>query len=76
MAELIVPKVVTLPLESKLTDFSEGYVTKTAFEPAEKLTSEPELLDANTVSRDKVVPEAVYVPTPTSHSELPCPAIQ
>jgi hypothetical protein len=38
---------------------SEGYVTKTFFGPALKLTTLPELLDEMILSRDSVVPEDV-----------------
>ena len=48
---------------------SAGYVTNTSFVPALKLTNEPELLDEMTVVRASVVPDEVYVPMPTSHSE-------
>ena len=48
---------------------SAGYVTNTSFVPALKLTNDPELLDASTVSLESVVPTKVYVPIPTSHSE-------
>jgi hypothetical protein len=48
---------------------SAGYVTNTSLVPDEKLTAEPLLEDDNTVSRESVVPEDVYVPMPTSHSE-------
>jgi hypothetical protein len=64
-------RVVPLPH----TPRSDGYVTKTSFVPALKLTSEPELLEDSTVVRDRVVPLAVYVPIPTSHSFTPCPAM-
>jgi hypothetical protein len=54
---------------------SAGNVQNTFLVPAEKVTSEPELLDAITVVRANVVPDAVYVPIPTSHSDPLCPAI-
>jgi hypothetical protein len=41
----------------------------TSFVPAEKLTLFPLLDDDNTVSRDNVEPDEVYVPTPFSHSD-------
>jgi hypothetical protein len=47
----------------------DGYVQNTFFVPAERVTTEPELLEAKIVSRERVVPEAVYVPSPTSHSD-------
>jgi len=53
-----------------------GYVQNTSFIPAEKFTKEPELLDERTVVLDNVVPDAVYVPIPTSHSDVPCPEIE
>jgi hypothetical protein len=43
-----------------------GIVTKTFFVPAPKLTKLPELLEDKTVVLANVVPEAVYVPMPTS----------
>jgi hypothetical protein len=52
-----------------------GYVTKTSLVPEEKLTNDPELLDEKTVSLDSVLPDEVYVPMPTSHSEPDCAAI-
>ena len=61
---------------SVVTVVSAGYVTKTSFVPAEKFTKLPELLDARTVVRASVVPADVYVPTPTSHSAVPCPAMR
>jgi hypothetical protein len=39
--------------------------------PAEKVTKDPELLEEITVVLDKVVPDDVYVPIPTSHSAPP-----
>jgi hypothetical protein len=63
-----------IPVEP-VTDLPAGYVTNTSFVPALKLTKLPALLEANTVVRAKVVPDEVYVPTPTSHSDVPCPAI-
>jgi hypothetical protein len=46
-----------------------GYVTKTFLIPALKLTRLPALLEDSTTSRDSVVPDEVYVPTPTSQLE-------
>jgi len=66
-----VPNAVALPEASKLIDLPAGYTTNTSLVPAEKLTADPELDDARMVSRDSVVPEEVYVPMPTSHSEVP-----
>jgi hypothetical protein len=59
----------------ELTLYPAGYVTNTSFVPAENDTKEPELEEDKTVSLDKTVPDAVYVPTPTSHSLPDCPAI-
>jgi hypothetical protein len=70
-----VPNPVALPDASRLTDLPAGYVQNTSLVPAEKVTKLPLLLEANTVSRESVVPEEVYVPMPTSHSEEVCPAI-
>jgi hypothetical protein len=53
-----------------------GYVQNTSFTPEEKFTKEPELLDERTVVLDNVVPDAVYVPIPTSHSDVPWPEIE
>ncbi len=50
---------MAVPLASWYVAFSAGYVTNTFLVPALKLTREPLLLDSNTVSRDKVVPEDV-----------------
>ena len=63
--EETVPSAETLPLPSKFTDFSEGYVTKTLTVP-EKVTALPELLEATTVVRVSVGPVVEYVPMPTS----------
>jgi hypothetical protein len=49
--------VVIGPLEYK--DRPATYVTKTFLVTAEKLTADPALLEANTVVRANVVPEAV-----------------
>ena len=54
-----------------VTEYSAGYVTKTSLVPDEKLTAEPPLEDESTVVRASVVPDDVYVPIPTSHSEVP-----
>jgi hypothetical protein len=56
--------------------YPAGYVTNTSFVPAVKETADPELLEANMVVRDNVVPEDVYVPIPTSHSVVPVLKIQ
>jgi hypothetical protein len=48
------------------TAWLAGYVTKTFFVPAEKLTKLPPLLDSRTVVLASVVPDAVYVPNPVS----------
>jgi hypothetical protein len=53
------------------TDFNAEYVQNTSFDPALKLTSDPEFDDDSTVSRLSVVPEDVYVPMPNSHSVVP-----
>lgn len=66
--------LVNTPLPPAI-DLSAGNVTNTSFVPAEKLTADPELLDAKTVVLASVVPDDVYVPIPTSHSEPPCKAI-
>ena len=71
VADAGVPNAIELPLPSLYIPCSAGYVTNTFFVPALKLTAVPPLLDSNIVSRDKVVPEDVYVPRPTSHSVLP-----
>jgi hypothetical protein len=52
------------------TDFSAGYVTNTVLLPAAKLTADPELDDSRIVFLASVVPEAVYVPMPTSQSPV------
>ena len=60
-----------------VTEYSAGYVTNTSFVPAEKLKADgcvPELFDS-TVVLASVVPDEVYVPMPTSHSEPVCPAM-
>jgi hypothetical protein len=57
------------------TAWLAGYVTKTFFVPAEKFTKLPELLDSKTVVLASVVPDEVYVPSPTSHSDVPWPAM-
>ena len=46
-----------------------GVQHKNVLELVRKFTSELLLLDANTVVRDSVVPDDVYVPIPTSHSD-------
>jgi hypothetical protein len=46
-----------------------GNVTNTSFVPAERFTAEPELDEERIVVLANVVPEDVYVPIPTSHSE-------
>jgi hypothetical protein len=61
-------KVTADPAASKYTALSAGYVQNTFFVPAAKFTRLPELLDSKTVVRLRVVPEAVYVPIPTSQS--------
>jgi len=53
------------------TAWLAGYVTKTFFVPAEKLTKLPPLLESSTVVLASVVPDEVYVPSPTSHSLPP-----
>jgi hypothetical protein len=50
------------------TDLLAGEVQKTFFVPALKFTALPALLDEMIVVRLRVVPLAVYVPIPTSHS--------
>jgi hypothetical protein len=53
-----------------------GYVTNTSLVPAENVVFVvPPALEARTVSRDSNVPEAVYVPMPTSHSLPVWPAM-
>ena len=64
-AEAIVPRADTLPLASRLTDFSAGYVTKTFTAPG-NVTALPELLEARIVVRVSVGPVVEYVPMPTS----------
>jgi hypothetical protein len=76
----IVPAVIAVPEPSVLfvkvcavslsTDLSAGYVTNTSFVPAAKLTAVPPVLDSKIVFLAKVVPEAVYVPIPTSHAPV------
>jgi len=53
------------------TDLTAEYVQNTFFDPALKLTSDPEFDDDSTVSLDRMVPEDVYVPIPNSHSVVP-----
>jgi hypothetical protein len=70
----LLEKYTCVPLTH--TPRSAGYVTNTSLVPRLKLTNEPELLEASTVSRERVVPDAVYVPIPTSHSVTVWLAIQ
>ena len=63
-------RVTADPAASKYTALSAGYVQNTFFVPAAKTTKLPELLDSKTVVRLNVVPEAVYVPIPTSQSPV------
>ena len=55
MPEDTVPKALTLSDPSKLTDFSEGYVTNTLTTP-ENVTALPELLEDRMVLRVNVGP--------------------
>jgi hypothetical protein len=48
-----------MPPPPPVIALSDGYVTKTSFVPAEKLTAFPELLDERIVSLESVVPEDV-----------------
>ena len=64
----LVMRLIAYAIE-RLTIGEAGYVTKTSLVPALKFTKEPELLEARTVVRARVVPADVYVPIPTSHSE-------
>jgi hypothetical protein len=48
-----------------LTDFSDGYVTKTLTVPL-NVTAVPELLEDRMVVRVRVGPVVEYVPIPTS----------
>ena len=57
----------TLPDASSNTAFSDGYVTNTSLVPAAKSIAPPPVDESRIVSRLSVVPEAVYVPIPTSH---------
>ena len=70
------PKTIdmTIALPSGIA-IDAGYVTNTSLVPAEKLTSAPALLEDRTVFLVKVLPDEVYVPIPTSHSEPDCPAM-
>ena len=65
---------MTIALPSGIA-IDAGYVTNTSLVPAEKLTSDPALLEDKTVVRDSVLPDKVYVPMPTSHSVPDCAAM-
>ena len=62
------PGVIAIPVPAvnPQADRLAGYVTKTFFVPAPKLTRLPALLEDSTVVLANVVPDDVYVPMPTS----------
>ena len=71
-----VPTNRTEPAVGTPVDTSErdaGLTRATRLKPTPKLTGEPLSEDASTVSRERVVPEAVYVPSNTSHSPVGTP---
>jgi hypothetical protein len=62
---LTVAGTIMLPDASKLTDFPDGYVTKTLTVP-ENVTALPALLEERIVVLVRVGPVVEYVPIPTS----------
>jgi hypothetical protein len=66
--ESFVSSETAVGMSSENAAFSAGYVEKTNFVPVWRSTALPLLDDSKIVSRLRVVPEAVYVPRPTSHS--------
>ena len=57
-----------LPLASRKTAFSAGWVQNIVLVPLVQTTAELLLLDSKIAVLDKVLPELAYVPTPTSKS--------
>ena len=56
--------------ESLQTERPAGQVTNTSLLPVVNETNAPPLDDDKTVSRERVLPEDVYVPMPTSHEPV------
>jgi hypothetical protein len=74
--ELTVPNALTLPVPSKLTDLSAGYVINIDWVPELKLALVvPPALEDSTVVRCKRFPLVAYVPIPTSKFAPPWSAI-
>jgi hypothetical protein len=68
--EAIVPRGLTLPDASRLTDRSAGYVRKTEEAPDSVIGEVLPLEFDSTVVRANVGPVVEYVPMPTSHALL------
>jgi hypothetical protein len=66
----VIPGIVAFVAESKYTARSDGWVQITSFKPVTNGTKIPALLEAKTVSRLKVLPDELYVPTPTSQAPV------